>query len=167
MLKKHKRKLWLAGVALVISASYVSGWPWNTDMIRQPALRPYQRVLLPPPDSVPVGGEEVLPRNVIAERMKNPQAMTAPSIEDGKRMFLIYCAPCHGEAGRGRGPVAQGDFQPPDLTSERIQKLSDATIYGTITDGWLTMPSYQETMAVHERWDVVNYVRTLQGAGKK
>ena len=167
MSKRNKRVAWAVGWALLISFSYLSGWPWNTDMIRQPALRPYQRVLLPPPDSVPVGGEEFLPRNVIAERLKNPQAPTAASVAYGKKMFLIYCAPCHGETGRGHGPVAQGQFQPPDLTADRIRKLNDATIYGTITDGWLTMPSYRETLAVHERWDVVNYVRALQGSAQK
>jgi mono/diheme cytochrome c family protein len=77
-------------------------------------------------------------------------------------MFLTCCFPCHGQDGKGGGPVAQGEFQPPDLTISRIRALSEATIYGTITDGWLTMPLYRETMSVEERWDVVNYVRVLQ-----
>ncbi len=153
--------------AAAASLSYVSGWPWNKDMIQQPTIRPYQRILLPPPDSVPIGGEEALPRDVIAARFHNPQPANTDSVAYGKKMFLIYCAPCHGVNAQGHGLVAQGDFQPPDLTSERIRKLNDATLYGTITDGWMTMPSYRETLAPKERWDVVNYVRTVQAAKGK
>jgi mono/diheme cytochrome c family protein len=148
--------LFLAGL------SYLLGWPWDTDMIQQPSIRPYQRLLQPPADAVPMGGEEFLPRNVIAERYRNPIQSTPGSLERGRRMFLIYCSPCHGQDGNGHGQVAQGDFQPPDLTESKIRMLSEATIYGTVTDGWLTMPFYRETMTVEERWDVVNYVRILQ-----
>jgi mono/diheme cytochrome c family protein len=162
LLRRIRTGFVLSVLAFLVSLSYVSGWPWNTDMIQQPTIRPYQTVILPPPDSVPVGGEHYLPRNIIAERLRNPVAATPPSIENGKKMFLTYCAPCHGINGTGHGTVAQGEFQPPDLTGERIQKMNDATIFGTITDGWLTMPSYRETMTIQERWDTVNYVRHLQ-----
>jgi mono/diheme cytochrome c family protein len=164
MLSRKIKTGLLVGIgALLISLTYISGWPWNMDMVQQPALRPYQRIMLPPPDSVPVDGEQVLPRNVIGERLHNPQAPTTESTENGKKMFLTYCAPCHGLNGMGHGTVAQGEFRPPDLTSDRIKKLNDGLLYGTITDGWLTMPSYRETMTVQERWNVVNYLRTLQG----
>lgn len=167
MSRRIKTGVLFGVLALLLSLSYVSGWPWNTDMIQQPPIRPYQTVILLPADSVPVGGEPFLPRHIIAERFKNPNPPASASLENGKKMFLTYCAPCHGTNGTGHGTVAQGEFQPPDLTSERIQKMNDATIYGTITDGWLTMPSYRETMTTQERWNTVNYVRQLQAAKRK
>jgi len=37
--------------------------------------------------------------------------------DNGKQMFVDYCAPCHGLNGRGNGPVAQSLKTPPaDLT---------------------------------------------------
>ncbi|HEY2859411.1 MAG TPA: c-type cytochrome [Terracidiphilus sp.] len=36
----------------------------------------------------------------------------------GKQMFSSYCAPCHGQDGRGNGPVAGSlKLQPTDLTT--------------------------------------------------
>ncbi len=163
MSSRHRKFPLPGAIAFLGSISLLLGWPWSTDMIRQPAILPYQGLFLPPEGSVPVGGEEVLPRDAIAARFTNPAPMNPDSIERGRKMFHTYCSPCHGEEGKGHGTVAQGEFQPPDLTAGKIPGLSDATIYGTITDGWLTMPLYREAMSIGERWDTVNYVRVLQG----
>lgn len=38
-------------------------------------------------------------------------------VDNGKQMFVSYCAPCHGVDGRGHGPVAAALQTPPtDLT---------------------------------------------------
>ena len=38
-------------------------------------------------------------------------------VEHGRRTYLMYCASCHGKAGRGDGPVAQDlKVEPTDLT---------------------------------------------------
>ncbi len=37
--------------------------------------------------------------------------------DNGKQMFVSYCAPCHGMDGRGQGPVASAlQTKPTDLT---------------------------------------------------
>jgi mono/diheme cytochrome c family protein len=44
-------------------------------------------------------------------------AQAAAPGEDGRELFRTYCASCHGEAGRGDGPVSAVLRQrPPDLT---------------------------------------------------
>ena len=44
-----------------------------------------------------------------------PVGKTAPN--DGKQMFVSYCAPCHGVDGKGKGPVTSSLVQKPvDLT---------------------------------------------------
>jgi mono/diheme cytochrome c family protein len=39
--------------------------------------------------------------------------------------------------------------------------MSDGTIYITISQGYGTMPPLRENLNPRERWDVVNYVKTL------
>ena len=46
---------------------------------------------------------------------KAPIAYTSPN--SGKEMYMSYCAVCHGEKGKGDGPVASAlKTPPPDLT---------------------------------------------------
>lgn len=45
-------------------------------------------------------------------------AMVSPEPQEGARSFQRACAPCHGPAGRGDGPVAPAlATRPPDLTA--------------------------------------------------
>ena len=52
---------------------------------------------------------------------------------------------------------------PADLTSPVVRSLSDGAIFLTISNGKLPyMVPLNENLTVRERWDVVNYLRTLQ-----
>lgn len=119
--------------------------------------------LLPPEGSVPITGVEVPPDGSLPE---NPVPATPNSLARGQLLFDVHCAVCHGEQGHGDGPVA-AYFKPPasdvaDLTEERIAGHEDGLIYLTITQGFQGMPSLAENLTPQERWDVINYVRTLQ-----
>jgi mono/diheme cytochrome c family protein len=46
------------------------------------------------------------------------QAATSPSPQSGAQTYKEYCAVCHGNTGRGDGPVASAlKVHPPDLTT--------------------------------------------------
>ena len=50
-----------------------------------------------------------------AQKLVIPVNKTAPN--DGKQMYTNYCAPCHGENGKGSGPAAPAlKSQPTNLT---------------------------------------------------
>jgi hypothetical protein len=49
------------------------------------------------------------------------------------------------------------------LVNDRVRGLSDGYIYGMIRNGRGLMPSYNRIEDM-DRWDVVNYIRGLQGA---
>lgn len=99
-----------------------------------------------------------------AEAVKNPVGADAASIAAGKEMWQQNCAICHGDDGKGDGPqsaalaVAVGD-----LTSERTQSQSDGALFWKITVGKPPMPPFMD-WEENERWNVVNYLRTLPGA---
>ncbi len=120
--------------------------------------------LLPPEGSVPITGVEVPPNGSLPT---NPVPVTDASLARGQVLFNIHCAVCHGETGQGDGPVASY-FKPPasdvaDLTEPRITKQEDGLVYLAITQGFQGMPALAENLTPRERWDVINYLRTLQG----
>lgn len=163
---------WFSGVALLMFSvlwmtGHSFGWPWNTDMVRQPAIQPQEQPAPPPPErSVPLQGKEfAMPRVEAATKLKNPVPATPPSLENGKRLFHIYCAVCHGADGKGMGPAAMKFVPPPDITSAFFQTRTDGFLYETIRSGGPLMPS-AEGVSPRERWDIVNYLRSLQGGGR-
>lgn len=162
------RTLWRclgsAASLLVIGVSLAYGWPWSPDMDKQPSIRPQEAPLPPPAGAVPRQGREPhMDRVKAGERLGNPVQPTAASIENGKRLFLIYCALCHGPDAKGGGSVAPKFIPPPDLTLELFQQRPDGFLYATIRDGGALMPGQREALSPRERWDVVNYLRVLQG----
>ncbi len=83
----------------------------------------------------------------------------------GRERFEIYCGPCHGALGDGRGIVAQyGWGGPINLHDDRIRTMAEGEIYNTITHGKNTMFGYAEKLTIPDRWAVIAYLRALQRA---
>jgi len=114
--------------------------------------------LSPPSGAVPVQGLSVIPE----EFPGNPVPADEISLQRGQILYSIYCQPCHGERGHGDGPLAKYfDRTPENLTSPQISAEFDGSVYLTIVLSFGQMPSLAESLTARERWDVVNYVRTL------
>lgn len=97
------------------------------------------------------------------------QAPVTPSLlERGQERYNIYCTPCHGLAGDGRGIVAVGNgglgygFAVPSYHTEALRARPDGYIYDVIQNGINTMPSYGHEILAADRWAIVAYVRSLQ-----
>jgi mono/diheme cytochrome c family protein len=134
---------------------------WTTSMQAGVKVGPGQIMIAPPAGTVPRGDTElVVAREVYATR-KNPMAPSPQSIERGQKLYVVYCTPCHGGTGKGEGPVTPRFIPPPDLTSAPVQGKSDGHMAYYIGYGGAIMPAYGEALSVSERWDVVNYIRTL------
>jgi hypothetical protein len=48
-----------------------------------------------------------------------------------------------------------------DLTSANITAQFDGQLFRTISEGFSRMPPQAEALTLRERWDVINYLRTL------
>jgi mono/diheme cytochrome c family protein len=133
---------------------------WVSFMEIQPSYRPMQDPLPVPADSIPVEGPAFIPG---MGAPVNPVAADAVSVGRGAELFNINCSLCHGVSGQGNGPVATYlKNKPADLTGVAVQSLSDGAIFMVITGGVQgKMPALNENLTVRERWDVVNFVRTL------
>lgn len=94
----------------------------------------------------------------------NPLLPTKEVLELGKKKFLTFCSPCHGNFGAGDSRL-NGQFpNPPTLHSDKVRNWPDGNIYHVITEGQNVMPSYQYQISREERWAIVHYVRALQRA---
>jgi len=151
---------------LAFAAAPAFCFPWDIDMYRGPAVQPYEVApRVTPPGTLPIDGEPPLSLELATVKLHNPLQPTPNNLAAGKQLFLTNCAPCHGEAGEGNGPVTKILTKPSkDLVAGASKNLPDGYIYGAITDGILTMPSYADSLPPRERWQVVLYVRSIQQA---
>lgn len=98
----------------------------------------------------------------LAQAIKNPIAANASSVSDGKALYATNCSPCHGDKGKGNGPAAQAlNPKPADHTSATVQNESDGSLYWKLTEGRSPMPSYKAVLSDKQRWELVDYIRTL------
>lgn len=141
----------------------IGDYRYRSDMQEQPSFKHQEDPRSPVPGTVPVSGlEPVIRDSASAARWTNPVLPTAANADSGKFLFETYCSPCHGLGAKGDGPVAAKFAQPPDLTQIKYRKTPDGYYYFVIRYGRLVMPPYYEAVKAHERWLIVNYLRTLQ-----
>jgi mono/diheme cytochrome c family protein len=103
-----------------------------------------------------------------------PVPFTMASIAAGRKVYVdMQCASCHGDGGEGNGPSAKGltdvwghPIRTRDLTEPYESKLANnvTNIYRTFTTGLdgTPMPSYADSLSNEQRWDLANYVLSLQ-----
>jgi len=135
---------------------------WPSFMEIQPSFKNMENPLPPPGRSIPIEGAISIPGMGAPE---NPTAADESSVTRGAELFSIHCSQCHGATGEGNGSVAPFlmKFKPANLTTDVAQSKSDGSIFLTISDGLDgRMPALNENLTVSERWDVVNFIRTLK-----
>jgi mono/diheme cytochrome c family protein len=89
--------------------------------------------------------------------------MTLALIQRGRDRFHIYCEPCHGVAGDGRGIIPSRGFpQPPDFHAEPLKSAPSQLFVDTITNGYGVMFSYADRVPPADRWAIAAYIRALQ-----
>lgn len=147
---------------------------WFSTMRVQRSIKPYALPLPPVPGTVPVTGVEAPVTLTTADRLTNPRTSTSESINRGRFLYQTYCFVCHGQTGRGDGPVsstAGGQyFGVRSLLTDTLARRTDGYIYGVIVNapamGRGLMPIYGDKVTGTDRWDLVNFVRTLQAEAR-
>lgn len=91
--------------------------------------------------------------------------MTKTQMAEAGRLYNINCAVCHGEKGKANGPMSGKVGGIVDLTLDQYKALNDGTIFHVMTYGKNNMGSYASQLTKEQRWQIVKYVRTLQGVG--
>ena len=156
-----------------------SGCEWFTDFKRQPHVVTWESwrpdslgVRGSPQGSVPIDGTAMAawvvsysPAIATIDSMAgidNPVPVTEASLAAGRKHFQINCAVCHGDNADGIGNATRFGFPAISLQIEAARARTDGYIFGMIRNGRGLMPPYNR-IEERDRWDVVNYLRALQG----
>ncbi|MFN8390930.1 MAG: cytochrome c [Bdellovibrionota bacterium] len=155
----------LSVVSLLALASSASAAPWDVDMYRQQSLQANEVGRSPVKGTVAIGEK---PFTMTAEeadkRLSNPVPATVNSAWRGQRLYTANCSPCHGIHADAKSPIANTKQLPiPNLLEDFYKNRSDGRIFAVIHNGGAVMPRYGFKFSEQEHWDVVNYLRFLQG----
>lgn len=158
--------LW--GIFLVVAyqgAAYAA--PWDVDMYTQPSYKSNEIARAPVEGTVPVGRMPfTLSTEEAGAKLRNPIPISTESIWRGRRLWSVQCGICHGVKGDGMGPVGPS-MAVPNLLTDFYGGRPDGRIYGVIHNGQGNMPRYGYKLSADEHWDLVNYIRFLQGKNVK
>lgn len=92
-----------------------------------------------------------------------PIRVSRADLERGRERYDIFCAPCHGMLGDGRGMIVQrGLRQPPTYHSDRLRAMPVGYYFEVITNGYGAMYSYASRVPPDDRWRITAYIRALQ-----
>lgn len=81
---------------------------------------------------------------------------------NGKTLYEWNCAVCHGDFGKGDGPLRAALPTPPaDLTNRQMSSRPDRALLQIIRDGHATMPAWKRQLTEEELRDLLAYLRSL------
>jgi cytochrome c6 len=96
----------------------------------------------------------------VAVVMALPTGTHAASGSTGAELFKSKCAGCHGPDAKGQTSMGKM-LKVKDLTSEEVQKQSDAELHDIIAKGKKPMPAYGTQLKKEQIDDLVAYLREL------
>ncbi len=149
--------------------------PWDKDMQDQPSHKPQDSVIETIDTSVPTVGKDSYapPKDIIdlvrarldaGKTLVNPVPKSPESLARGREMYELHCLVCHGEQGRGDGPVGKKFVpQPMELNLDYVQLQPDGQLFYTISHGSIAMPFYRQAMPAEDRWHLVNFIKEVFG----
>lgn len=153
------------------------------DMMESPAIKSQEYdenspnhagMRVPPEGTQPVGFVPYRYATDIegAKKNKNPLAgdFSEGALNVGIKYYTTNCALCHGEGGEGGDKLSIGEkmaLKPPSVLSPKVRDWTDGQIYHVITVGQGVMGPYAAHIPQRYRWQVVNYIRTLQNLNQK
>ena len=124
----------------------------------------------PPVLSVALLAEETTADGVLGDPASKAPALTNPveadgeSLARGEELYVGKCARCHGADGNGTGPSTHGiNADPRKLwVWGSAGDAADGYLFSIISNGRTDMPPWGLVLSETERWDLVNYVKTLK-----
>jgi mono/diheme cytochrome c family protein len=92
-----------------------------------------------------------------------PFAIAAADMARGQDRYTVYCTPCHGQLGDGKGMVVQrGLRQAATYHQDRLRTVAPGYLYDVISNGLGAMQGYAEQVPARDRWLIAAYIRALQ-----
>jgi len=176
-------------MVIIISASFVScfnkekpNYQYMPNMYEPIDYKTYgeydifsnkQEAMIPPKGTIPRGWQPYEYENstegleLARSELKNPLNVTEENLAEGKKLFSIYCAVCHGDKGDGQGILVKREkFLGIPSYADPGRIITEGSIYHVMMYGINTMGSYASQTNEKERWQIDMYVINLK-AGLK
>jgi mono/diheme cytochrome c family protein len=146
--------LTVAAVAVLLAALFVAIW---ADRLPEPP-QPFPRLV-----RVGTAAVTVIAVGLVALSFL-PGDSTAESIAIGRTLYQNNCRQCHGDDGRGDGPLAGTLPVPPADFRVHVPYHKDEFFFLVISNGLGSiMPSFQSQLTEDERWHLVNFLKSEFG----
>lgn len=165
MIKKLIIVMFILAAPLVLGlliTYQIIGVEWISFMELQPSYRAQEAPLPMPAGSVPIQGAAYVPG---MGAPVNPVQPDEVSLQRGQQLYSVSCVPCHGAKADGKGPIAPFlKNKPANLLEGNAVTGSDGEFFLVVTTGipGRMPPMIENLPEARDRWDVVNYVRSLQ-----
>jgi mono/diheme cytochrome c family protein len=105
-----------------------------------------------------------------------PIKLEKADVERGRDRFMIYCSPCHGPTGDGKGLIVLRGFSPPPPFYGKLPQVGQTPVaiyddlrkapvghfFDVMTHGHGAMYSYAQRVPPDDRWRIAAYIRALQ-----
>lgn len=97
-------------------------------------------------------------------QVKNPTVDFDESIKLGEVIYKKNCAKCHGLNGNGNGVVSHGFTNWPKQlwVWYGADSAADGYLHWILENGKADMPPWGLVFSEKQRWDVINYIKTLK-----
>jgi mono/diheme cytochrome c family protein len=176
------KRLLFAGIFVIVGLTFVELMAydvikieWISFMEIQDSYKPMENPLPVAARSIPVEGVAAYVSGIDPSITKNPVPADKVSVERGRLLYSVTCIQCHGADYNGNGIVGLALMNhPADLTSAVIKSKQDVDLFNTISNGIIVkdksgkdqihMPALNENLTFRDRWDLVNFIRSLKAA---
>ena len=95
--------------------------------------------------------------------LQNPVPYTEDNLNEGKVLYTIYCAICHGDKGDGKGKLAEREkILGIPAYNDQGRAITEGSVYHVTYYGLNTMGSYASQTTERELWLINHYVMDLK-----
>lgn len=180
--------LFFAFILIVSSCSNPGpGYEFMPNMYRSPSLETYgQNSVFEDSSNARLPVKGTIARNYLStfyyegslqgyleagENAVNPFLNDELNIEEGKKLYSMFCQHCHGEFGAGGGSITHPVYSAiPHYNDSKMlrranvpmNQLTSGHIFHALTYGLNAMGPHSSQLSEEERWKITIYVQELQ-----
>jgi len=100
--------------------------------------------------------------DLASRTLVNPLDSSAATVAEGKRLYGVFCMPCHGADGVQPGLVGEKYAGVPSYKSAALINITEGHIFHVLSRGKGRMAAYNTQLNAEERWQIAKYVKVLQ-----
>ena len=96
------------------------------------------------------------------KELLSPLEINENNLSEGKELYNIYCAVCHGSKGDGQGILMKREkFL--GIPSYADREITEGSVYHVLMYGKNAMGSHASLIDAEERWQITQHVMHLRG----